>query len=87
MDPFLDWKYFPHNLFGFKLIENTIIEFDKNTGFVTYSAVIQRETDGKYFRGEHTYLGNNKYEWEEEWWEVIPMEVPQTIFVQTFQEW
>lgn len=45
--------------FGWKNIEDNECDFDAEKGFIDHECVIQRESDGKYFKFTYTQFGYN----------------------------
>lgn len=49
-------------IYGFKLIEQIQENFDGEKGYVEYDIIIQRKTDGKFFKGTGEDWGRGEQE-------------------------
>jgi hypothetical protein len=53
-------KYdYPEDWDGYKLIQDTEKDFDKEKGFINHEIIIQRISDMKYFKFTYTEFGHN----------------------------
>ena len=55
---------------GFKFVEKNQVSFDAEKGFVDYEVTLQRESDGKFFKGQITQQGYHGTELSETFKEV-----------------
>lgn len=65
---------------GFKWIDEEITYFDSGKGFCNYDVIIQRKSDGKFFKGG-IWEGQGRTEIENEWEEVFQQIVTKEIYV------
>ena len=65
---------------SFTLVKYTQIYFDSEKGYTGNEIVIQRKSDGKYFKGEYGDWGHGIYEYYNDWKEVFPKQITTTIY-------
>ena len=74
-------KYLLHeNIKGYKSIDNIFVSFDGEKGYVEYDVIIQRESDGKFFKGHGEDWGRGESEVEPIFVEVYPQEKTITVY-------
>ena len=77
--PYLKYL-FDENIDGYDLINKEESSFDGEKGFVDYDIIIQRKSDGKFFKGEATDYGRHEREVDPNFREVFPRQKTITVY-------
>lgn len=64
----------------YEIIEEEQTDFDSEKGFCYYDIIIQRTSDGKFFKGQHIDFGQGQHEYDLEWDEVFPKHINKVIY-------